>query len=170
MIPLPPPLGTGELRFWRLDAARHAGTWQSGEGSFQVGGRWNSPGVRAVYTSLDPETATLEVAVHKGFRVLDTQPHILTSARIADPAMVHVVMPGDIPNPNWLVPCAPNSNQQSFGDELMARHRFVLIPSAVSSHSWNLIFDATKPGDDFDDVSQERFALDPRLQAGQPPG
>lgn len=170
MIPLPPPLGAGEIRFWRLDAARHAGAWCSGEGSFRVGGRWNSPGVRAIYASLDPATATLEVAVHKGLRVLDTQPHILTSARIADPAMVHVVMPADIPNPNWLVPCSPNSSQQSFGNALIARHCFVLIPSAVSSHSWNLVFDATKPGDHFDDVSQERFALDPRLQAGQPPG
>jgi RES domain-containing protein len=164
MIPLPPPLGTGEIRFWRLDAVRHAGTWNSGEGSFRVGGRWNSPGMRAVYASLDPATATLEVAVHKGLRVLDTQPHILTSARIADPGAIHVVMPQDIPNPHWLVPCSPNSNQQSFGNALLAQYRFVLIPSAVSRHSWNLIFDATKPAADFDDVVQERFALDPRLQ------
>jgi len=165
MTPLPPPLGTGEIRFWRLDAARHAEAWHSGEGSFRVGGRWNPPGVRVIYASLDPATATLEVAVHKGFRVLDTQLHVLTSARIVDPTMVHVVRPGDIPNPNWLVPCSPNANQQAFGRELIAKHRFVLLPSAVSSHSWNLIFDATKPATDFDDVIQERYALDPRLQA-----
>lgn len=165
MTPLPPPLGSGEFRFWRLDAQRHAPTWASGEGSFRVGGRWNSPGIRAIYASLDPATATLEVAVHKGFRVLDTQPHVLTCGRIVDPGMIHVVLPQDIPNPHWLVPCTPNRNQQAFGDALLARHRFILIPSAVSRHSWNLIFDATKPATDLDSVRQERFALDPRLQA-----
>lgn len=163
MTPLPPPFGGGELRFWRLDAEKYAQTWQTGEGSFQVGGRWNSPGIRAVYTCLDPATATLEVAVHKGFRVLDTQPHSLTSGRIIDPALVHVVSPEDVPNPNWLTPATANRAQQAFGDALLARHRFVLIPSAVSRHSWNLIFDATKPATDYSDVFQERFALDPRL-------
>ena len=165
MTPLPPPLGDGKIRFWRLDAERHANTWASGEGSFRAGGRWNSPGVRAVYGSLDPATATLEVAVHKGFLVLDTQPHILTSARIADPAMVAVILPQDVPNPIWLSPGIPSRNQQMFGDALLSRHRFVLIPSAVSRHSWNLMFDATKPVADYADVTQERFALDPHLQA-----
>jgi RES domain-containing protein len=160
--PLPPPLGSGEIWFWRLDMARHAESWASGEGAFQVGGRWNPPGLRCVYASLDPATATLEVAVHKGFQVLDSQPHILTKARIPDPALIHVVKPADVPNPHWLAPCTPNANQQAFGAGLLARHGFVLIPSAVSRHSWNLIF---TPRDDaaYRDVDQERFALDPRL-------
>lgn len=101
MTPLPPPLGPGELRFWRLDAGRHAAAWNSGEGAFRVGGRWNSPGLRAVYASLDPATALLEVAVHKGFNLLDTSPHVMTSARITDLSRIHVVQPGDIPNPHW---------------------------------------------------------------------
>lgn len=165
MISLPPPLGSGKIRFWRLDAEKHSATWSAGEGSFQVGGRWNSPGIRAVYASLDPATATLEVAVHKGFHVLDTQPHVLTSAHIIDPKEIHVVVPNAIPNPNWLRPCTPNKNQQQYGDQLLSNHRFILIPSAVSPHSWNLIFDATKAAVDYDDVAQERFALDPRLQS-----
>ena len=165
MTPLPPPLGDGQIRFWRIDALRHTAGWASGEGSFQVGGRWNSAGVRAVYASLDPATATLEVAVHKGFLVLDTQPHVLTSAEVIDPATVAVIWPQDVPNPNWLTPGIPSRNQQLFGDAMLARHRFILIPSAVSRHSWNLMFDATKPVADYADVTQERFALDPRLQA-----
>lgn len=164
MTPLPPPLGTGEIRLWRLDRAIHAPGWATGEGSFRVGGRWNSPGVRAVYASLDPATAVLEVAVHKGFRVLDTEPHVLTSARI-DPAVLHVVRPQDVPNPNWLSPVTPNRNQQTFGDALLAAHGLVLIPSAVSRHSWNVIFTAgAVAGEILTDITQERFALDPRLQ------
>lgn len=164
MTPLPPPLGSGELRFWRIDQERHYRTWDTGEGAFRVGGRWNSRGVRAVYTSLDPATACLEVAVHKGFHVLDAAPHYLTSGRIIDPSKGHVVLPKDIPNPNWITPATPSRNQQSFGDDLLAKHSFVLLPSAVSNHSWNLIFDADRAHGLFDDVVQERFALDPRIQ------
>ena len=164
MNTLPPPLGPGEIRFWRLDVLPHAATWNSGEGGFRVGGRWNSPGIRAVHARLDPATATLEVAVHKGFAVLHTQPHILTSARIANPGLIQVVHPPDVPNPNWLTPASLNRNQQHFGDTLLAGHRFVLIPSAVSRHSWNLIFDASRPPGDYSDVKAERFMLDPRLQ------
>ena len=164
MTPLPPPLGSGEIRFWRIDQARHRAAWATGEGAFRVGGRWNSAGIRAVYASIDPATACLEVAVHKGFTVLDTMPHYLTSARIIDPSLIHVVQPDAVPNPHWLVPATPGDNQQRFGNGLLQEHVFVLIPSAVSRHSWNLIFDAMRAEGHFDDIRQERFALDPRLQ------
>jgi RES domain-containing protein len=164
--PLPPPLGSGEIRFWRLDQERHAPSWASGEGAFLGGGRWNSRGVRAVYAALDPATAILEVAVHKGFKVLDAAPHVLTSARIVDPSLIHVVEPNEVPNPNWLVPTLHGPGQQGFGDALLQAYRFVLIPSTVSRHSWNLVFEAGQGAGHFDDVQQERFALDPRLHRG----
>ena len=81
---------------------------------------------------------------------------------MADPALVHIVMPG--PNPDGLNPCAANGNQQRFGDDLLARFRYVLIPSTVPKFSWNLIFDATKPASDYDLVEQRPFALAPRVQ------
>ena len=56
MTPLPPPLGRGELVFWRLDKATFASSWDSGEGAFLFGGRWNSRNRRVVYASLDPAT------------------------------------------------------------------------------------------------------------------
>ena len=52
MTPLPAPLGGTELVAWRLDVAKHATIWDSGEGAYLVGGRWNSKGVRAVYCSI----------------------------------------------------------------------------------------------------------------------
>ena len=52
MTPLPAALGGGEVVAWRLDDARFAATWDSGEGAYLLGGRWNSPGVRAVYCAL----------------------------------------------------------------------------------------------------------------------
>lgn len=155
--------GGGEVTAWRLDRAPHAATWDSGEGAFRGGGRWNSKGVRAVYCSLDPACAILEVAVHKGFDVLDTDPHVLTRLRIPDPRDVHVVQPTDVPNANWLLPGTPSRGQQRHGDDLLAAHPFVMVPSAVARHSWNLLFTASGAAGRYALQSQEPFALDGRL-------
>ena len=162
MTPLPPPLGAGELVAWRLDRARFAANWHSGEGAFRAGGRWNSRGVRAVYTSLDPATAILEVAVHTGFAALDTISHVLTAAMVLDPSNIRIVQPEDVSNPNWLRPGIPGAGQQAFGDTLLAAHPFILVPSAVSSHSWNLIFIASAAAGLYA-LRSQRFALDTRL-------
>ena len=168
MTPLPPPLGRGDLVMWRLDQARFAPTWDTGEGSYQVGGRWSSKGVRAVYAALDPATAIVEVAVHKGFRALDTVPHVLTSAQILNPGTVRIITSADVPNPNWLRPGAPSTGQQQFGDGLLAAHPFVLFPSVVSAHSWNVAFSPALAAGQYQQLAQEPFALDGRLNPPAP--
>jgi len=163
MTPLPAPLGNGELVAWRLDETRHASAWDSGEGAFQVGGRWNNKGVRAVYCALDPGTAILEIAAHKTFDTLDRVPHTLTCLVINDPTAVHIVHPTDVPNANWLVPGIPSRAQKNFGDKLLRSHKFIVIPSAVTKHSWNLIFDPDVAAGAYTIKLQEPFALDTRL-------
>jgi RES domain-containing protein len=163
MTPLPAALGGNELVAWRLDSTIHASTWASGEGAFRYGGRWNTKGVRAVYCSIDPSTAILEVAVHKGFRVLDTVAHVLTAVNILEPSSVHVVDPASLPNPAWFRPGIPGAGQQAHGNQLLSAHKFIAIPSAVSVHSWNLIFVAARAAGAYDVRLQEPFALDTRL-------
>jgi RES domain-containing protein len=164
MTPLPAALAAGaDLIAWRLDGARQSQSWDSGEGARRAGGRWNSAGRRAVYASLDPATTILERAVHTGFASLDTVAHTLTSLRIDEPTSVHVVEPEDLPNSNWLRPGSPSAGQQAFGDALLASHLFVVIPSAVSTHSWNLLFDPVRAQGQYVLVQQEPFALDTRL-------
>ena len=148
---------------WRLDEARFRTTWDSSEGAYRVGGRWNSRGVRAVYCSIDPATAILEVAVHKGFKALDTIPHVLTAVTITDVSGIHVVDPASVPNPNWLRPGIPSAGQQAFGDALLARHKLILIPSTVSAHSWNLIFISATAAGAYALRTQQAFALDTLL-------
>ena len=157
------PFGTAEVVGWRLDVQVYAPTWDSGVGASMSGGRWNSAGVRAVYCSLDPSTAILEVAVHKRFAALDTVPHVLTWFRVDDPNEVHLVAEDGVPNPRWLQPGTPSGGQQTFGDGLLASHRFVALPSSVSSHSWNIIFDPARAAGAYTLLKQERFALDTRL-------
>jgi len=159
----PGPLSRGEIIGWRLDDKQFASTWDSGEGSFRYGGRWSSKGVRAVYASIDPAPAILEVAVHKGFGILDTVPHMLTSFTIIAPSPIHLVNTADIPNANWLAPGIPSAGQQQFGDALLARHGCFLIPSVVSRHSWNLVFDPNQMSGHLEKRFQENFALDTRL-------
>ena len=85
-----------------------------------------------IYTSLDPSTTILEVAVHAGFEVLDAVPYRMLELAILTPAQVHVVQPEAVPNPNWLRPGAVSAGMQKFGADLLDQHPFVLIPSVVS--------------------------------------
>ncbi len=163
VTPLPAPPGGIELLAWRLDQTTHSAGWDSGEGSFRFGGRWNSVGVRAVYCSIDPATAILEVAAHKGFKALDIVPHGLTALTIGEPSGVYVVDPASIANPDWLRPGVPGAGRQAFGDTLLGTHEFILPPSVVSTHSWNLIFIAATAAGAYARKFQEPFALDPRL-------
>lgn len=168
MTPLPDLSGDVDLVAWRLDQTVHASSWNSGEGAFRVGGRWNAKGLKhVVYCSLDPATTLLEVAVHKGFKTLDTVAHVLTCIRIDKRALarIHVVRAADLPNLNWLNPGVPSIGQQAFGDALLDKHEFVLLPSVVSRHSWNLIFDGKRSGKLYIKKFQEAFALDTRLHA-----
>ena len=132
-------------------------------GAQNSGGRWNPKGVKALYCSLDAATAILEVAVHKGFPALDKAPHVITALQIVDPALVHVVKAGNVPNPAWLLTGVPSAGQQEFGAELLAKHVFVAIPSVVSRHSWNLVFDPDRAAGKYAKVLQEPLSIDTRL-------
>ncbi|MDB6015650.1 MAG: hypothetical protein JWR19_139, partial [Pedosphaera sp.] len=49
---------------WRIVRAKLAPTAFSGEGAALFGGRWNSRGVRLVYTSSTKSLAALETLLH----------------------------------------------------------------------------------------------------------
>jgi RES domain-containing protein len=154
---------TEPITAWRLDRHHFAKTWDSGEGAYLAGGRWNLPGIRAVYCALDPATAILEIAAHSGMKALNSERRILTRLTIDDLSKIKIVSPSDIPNPAWLHPTYPSAGQQTFGAQLLADHIFVVLPSVVSTRSWNLIFDANRAKSYYALVNQEDFALDPRL-------
>lgn len=148
---------------WRLETTKHFASWQTAEGAFLFGGRWSSPNRRVLYTSLDPSTAILEVAVHKGLRTLDAVAHTLIQIEVVRPKRVFKLDPAIVPNPNWLRPGTVSKDQQLFGDALLKAHAMVLIPSVVSTHSWNLLIDIDAAKDQFKLKRSEAFALDPRL-------
>lgn len=141
----------------------HQSTWDSGKGAELVGGRWNPKGFAVVYASVDPSTAVLEIAVHKGFDTLDRVPHVVSCGEILDPASVHVIHPSQLPNANWLRPGTPGHAQQQYGRQLLEKYPFVAIPSAVLPLSWNLLFNPTLAAGKYRLRDQTDFALDTRL-------
>lgn len=170
MTPLPPGLRGGAAKgvkdewvVWRLERSLYASAWDLGEGAFQVGGRWSPPGRRVIYCALDPSTAILEVAVHKGFKVLDTVAHKLLSIRITQPRMADVVDVSSVPNKNWLRSGVVSAGQQAFGEKLLAGHPLLVVPSIVSTHSWNLLIDVGSAKGMFNLIGSDDFELDTPL-------
>jgi RES domain-containing protein len=163
------PWESGPLHIWRIDPDEFRETWDTGEGAGSNGGHWNPVGYDAVYCSADPATAILEVAAHRKFKRLDAEPHVLTSAIVLNHEDVHIVRPGDVPNPLWLLPVAFSHGQQEFGRRLLEEHPFVLIPSAVTRESWNLLFNPRHARDRYQLAEQKPFALDPRLNPPHSP-
>lgn len=167
MTPLPAPLLAGAkaktFLAWRLERSTFVKTWDQGIGAEKVGGRWSPRGRAVIYASLDPATAIIEVAVHKGFAALDALPHELLAIEVLKPAKVHVVKASDVPNPRWLQPGSLSAAQQAFGADLLNLHPLILVPSVVSTHSWNLIIDVRSAAGLFKLHSSEPFGLDTRL-------
>lgn len=173
MTPLPAALGIGDVVAWRLDKKIREKLWDSGVGARKFGGRWNSRDSGfVVYCAIDPATAILEVIVHKGIAVLDAVPHVMSSLVVDKAALarIHVVHPSHVPNQNWLRSGSPSASQQAFGDNLLAKHEFVLVPSVVSKNSWNLLFERSRAAGLYTPGPQEHFALDTRLNSLEPNG
>lgn len=163
MTPLPKPDASGTFIAWRLERAGYEDKWDEGVGPFLNGGRWTPERKHAVYASVDPATAILEVAANAGLYNLDTAKRTLIRFSISL-AHCKVIWPVDVPNPNWLVPGNPTTGQQAFGQRAMADRGAVLIPSVVSSQSWNVYFDPAQMTGWYEREAKVPFALDPRLQ------
>ncbi len=118
-----------------------------------------------IYCALDPSTAILEVAVHTGFKTLDAVAHRLLSIDITRSAKAHVLDVGSLPDKAWLRPGTVSAAQQAFGARVLGEHPVVVVPSVVSTHSWNLLIDVVGAKGMFALASSEDFSLDPRLHA-----
>jgi RES domain-containing protein len=147
---------------WRIVKARHGARAFDGEGARLYGGRWNSPGVRVVYTADSPALAALE---------------LLTQLNDATQLPKFVLIPADVPervvetlDPARL-PAAWRSHPappelQAIGDAWAKRGATAAlrVPSAVEPRQSNLLL---SPGHrDFGAIRigrPEPYAFDLRL-------
>jgi RES domain-containing protein len=146
---------------WRIVKERHAATAFSGEGAARTGGRWNSRGVRVVYTSGAQSLAALESLVHLNPPVRFT--YVAIRAKF-DLALIETVPLSALPRA-WRVEPPPPSTK-ALGDRWVreARSAVLALPSVIIPAELNYLLNPAHP--DFKKISigqPARFKFDPRL-------
>jgi RES domain-containing protein len=150
------------MRLWRICREFHAAGAFSGEGARLYGGRWNSQGVRMVYTSTSLALAAVETFVH--FEP-NLQPDDLVS--------IESEIPDDIRTERLDLSSLPrkwhelrDESLKMFGDhwiragETVALH----VPSAAVRGEWNVLLNPEHH--DFRKIKIEkpkRFEFDLRM-------
>lgn len=74
--------------FYRLVKEEYASQAFSGYGAEKWGGRWNPPGIKAVYLSSSKALATLELVVHAGKAMLTQNRFVVFTLRVPDSAII----------------------------------------------------------------------------------
>ena len=150
------------LRAWRINKKRHAEEAFDGEGARLYGGRWNSPGVQAVYASESRALATLEVLA--GLQTNSPLPGYVLIPAEFDESLVVAIELEDVPADWKQNPPAPSTQQ--LGDEWIARGESAVlrVPSALVPRESNYVLNPRHP--DFSTIrvgEPEPVTMDPRL-------
>lgn len=131
------------MQAWRISKRSYALDRQ-GTGARLTGGRWNSPGVAAIYAGMTPEIAAMEKLVHTS----DILPLDLVLAVIELPSdeglYLHYSV-ADLPA-GW--DALPSSTAAiSIGDEflLASTHLGLIVPSAVMPEASNVVLNPSHP-------------------------
>jgi len=150
------------IRSWRLIKAVYADDAFAGEGSRRGGGRWNSKGIRMVYTSGSLSLATLEVMVHIPF--YKKLKNFVCIPIEFDPGLSHSIRLEDLPD-NWQNDPIPQSVKE-VGDRWIRNQESVIlkVPSAIIPIEYNYLINPLHR--DFSKLivySPQKFAFDSRL-------
>jgi RES domain-containing protein len=152
----------GAVRLWRVVKRRHAATAFDGKAAQRFGGRWNSPGRRAVYASANKSLAVLEVLVH--LDVGRRLPRFVAFTFEVDAKLVDRLPAAQLPR-QWRTARGMLATQQ-IGDEWLASGRALAlaVPSTVVPEELNYLLNPAHPA--FGRLRFGRpipFLLDPRL-------
>lgn len=149
-------------RAWRIVKERHVETAFDGEGARLFGGRWNSPGVPAVYASESRALATLEVLA--GLQTNSLLPGYVLIPAEFDGSLVVAIELDEVPADWRQNPPAPST--QRLGDDWIARGKSAVlrVPSALVPKESNFVLNPRHP--DFSAIrvqEPEPLSMDPRL-------
>lgn len=125
------------MRFWRICRRRYAADAASGEGARLYGGRWNSRGVRLVYTSTSLALAAIETFVNLEPR-LRPKDLVYIAGEVSEGMDILKVDLATLPA-NW-----NRSREESLrkiGDAWVREGLTLalLVPSAAICGEWNLL-------------------------------
>lgn len=151
------------MRVYRIVKAEKRTTDLTGTGAYNEGGRWNSEGVYALYTSEHSALAMLEVLVHVDESELPPDMFIMT-IEIAEAAPIFTIADEDLPA-NWRLP--ENIVLKEMGDAIFAEKKWlgIKVRSAVMQDSFNYVLNPLFPGyyDLVKVVAVQPLAVDKRL-------
>ena len=149
-------------RMWRVVKRNHATTAFDGKAAQRFGGRWNSPGQRAVYTSATKALAVLEVVVH--IDVGRRLPRLVAFTFDVDDDLVESLPVARLPR-HWRASRGLEMTQR-IGDGWLASGRALAlaVPSAIVPEESNYLLNPAHAR--FHRLKLGRpvpFILDPRL-------
>lgn len=147
---------------WRVVKRTHAATAFDGRAAQRFGGRWNSPGRRAVYASATKSLAVLGVLVH--LDVGRSLPRLVAFTFQVNDELIDRLPAARLPR-HWRT-LRGLFVTQSIGDEWLAfGHALALaVPSAIVPEESNYLLNPVHPA--FGGLKFGRsvpFLLDPRL-------
>jgi RES domain-containing protein len=147
---------------WRVVKRRRAATAFDGKAAQRFGGRWNSPGRRAVYASATKSLALLEVLVH--LDVGRPLPRFVAFSFEVDAELVERLVVTQLPR-SWRSSRGLLATQR-IGDDWLASGRALAlaVPSAIVPEENNYVLNPAHPA--FGRLTFGRsipFLLDPRL-------
>lgn len=147
---------------WRIVKRQHAATAFDGKAAERFGGRWNTPGRRAVYASASKSLAMLEILVH--LDVGRPLPDFVAFNFDIDDTLV-LQLPARLPR-SWRSIDGLLITQQIGDDWLAAARSLALaVPSVIVPEERNYILNPLHPG--FASVKPgqaQAFTLDARLR------
>ncbi len=151
------------LTTYRICKTKYAATMFDGEGAFRFGGRWNSRGVRILYTAGSLSLAVLEMLVH-----LNNEEILLSYSFATAEFDESLILPIEefrtLPE-NWSV-SPPPIEIQKIGDEWAATQTSVVlkVPTSVLPVEFNYLINVEHP--EFSKVKlgkPQTFTFDERL-------
>lgn len=151
------------IQAWRIVKNRYVDQAFDGEGARVNGGRWNSPGYRAVYVSESRALATLEVLAGLGSEAPLVN-YSLIGVRFDEDLVSEIDAP-DLPEGWDHNPPGPAS--QAVGDLWLAEQRSVVlrVPSVIVPAESNYVLNPSHR--DFTKIAidpPEELRIDPRLR------
>ena len=122
---------------WRIVRASRANTAFTGEGPWQYGGRWNSPGVRVVYASEHQSTAAFEVFANRVPFILEEK---YKAFQLEWPNSLTETFPVAKVPANWRI-SPPPAETMEIGDRWIQDRRSAVLalPSAISPADTNFL-------------------------------
>jgi RES domain-containing protein len=150
--------------FFRIVQQQWAASAMTGEGARLYGGRWNPPGMPAVYLAESRALAALEILVHAPREAMRLAWRII-EVELPD-ASIEIAKPADLPGDWRDLPSSPGARR--FGGEWLRQgiSPALCLPSAVIPEERSLMVNPLHP--DFIRLrfSKPRvFRFDPRFQA-----